>query len=410
MTGHDVDGALARGAPAVEVLTDYVAACRALGHPAAEPGALHDAYTAEDGMDLGALDADCAAVAAALGAVDEAARLQDAARVALAGAWQGPGADAAAAVIGQHAQSSALAEAALRRVADTLGQLRDTLWQLVSGKVAAVQDIEDRAQREQWWPAARAVATGAGAQDTASEIVDGKVNPFVTVAIGSDWADVMQSTQRSVRDAYHAAAAGISADPPGFGAPVAATAPAAAAPAFAPDPAPASAPTAAPAADPLSAALPAGGLGSGLSGSGLSSAGTGLTGIGQQIADLIGGLLNTASDSSAGDPLGLDEPAAGDPDDEIDEPDDEEADEEPADDAAAADEQEPTEESAGLAADAMDGTEPGAAQVDPPAPTSVPEPVAAAPVPLTAPVPEPVPEPPRTPCEIAADELPQAGD
>lgn len=409
MTGHDVDGALARGAPAVEVLTDYVAACRALGHPAAEPGALHDAYTAEDGMDLGALDADCAAVAAALGAVDEAARLQDAARVALAGAWQGPGADAAAAVIGQHAQSSAVAEAALRRVADTLGQLRDTLWQLVSGKVAAVQDIEDRAQREQWWPAARAVATGAGAQDTASEIVDGKVNPFVTVAIGSDWADVMQSTQRSVRDAYHAAAAGISADPPGFGAPVAATAPAAAAPAFAADPAPASAP----ATDPLSAALPAGGLGSGLSGSGLSSAGTGLTGIGQQIADLIGGLLNTAPDESAGDPLDLDEPAAGDPDedradadDETDEPEDEEA----TDDAAAADGEEATEEEAEPAADAMDGTEPGAAQDDPPALTQVPEPVAAAPVPPAAPVPEPVPEPPRTPCEIAADELPQAGD
>ncbi len=399
MTGHDVDGALARGAPAVEVLTDYVAACRALGHPAAEPGALHDAYTAEDGMDLGALDADCAAVAAALGAVDEAARLQDAARVALAGAWQGPGADAAAAVIGQHAQSSALAEAALRRVADTLGQLRDTLWQLVSGKVAAVQDIEDRAQREQWWPAARAVATGAGAQDIASEIVDGKVNPFVTVAIGSDWADVMQSTQRSVRDAYDAAAAGISGDAPGFGSPAAVTSPAAAAPA--------PALPADPAAVPAPAALPASNLGSGLSGSGLAPMGAGVTGIGQQIADLIGGLLNTASDGAATDALDLDEPDGdrvgpdAETDAETDEPEEEEVDEEPADDVTG-DEQEPPVDTEATA-------EPVAAQSDPPAPTSVPEPVVEPAAPPAAPAPDALPEPPRTPCEIAADELPQAG-
>ncbi|MDX1875996.1 hypothetical protein SBI67_28085 [Mycolicibacterium sp. 120266] len=405
MTGQDVDGALARGAPAVEVLTDYVAACRALGHPAAEPGQLHDAYTAEDGMDLGALDADCAAVAAALGVVDEAVRLQDAARVTLAGVWQGPGADAAAAVIGQHAQSSALAAAALRRVGDTLGQLRDTLWELVSGKVAAVQDIEDRAQREQWWPAARAVASGAGAQDTASEIVDGKVNPFVTVAIGSDWADVMQSTQRSVRDAYDAAAVGISADPPGFGAPAAATTPAAAAPA------PALAPE--PAAVPTPATVPAGDLGSGLS-----PMGSGVTGIGQQIADLIGSLLNTASDGTGTESLDLDEPDGDrvgpddetdtETDDETDEPEDEEVDEEPADDATG-DEQEPTEESAGPPADAPESTESVAAQSDPPVPTSVPEPVAEAVAPPAAPAPDALPEPPRTPCEIAADELPQAG-
>ncbi|MGH3580362.1 MAG: hypothetical protein ACRDUB_02140, partial [Mycobacterium sp.] len=66
MTGYDVDGALARGVPAVDVLSDYVAACRALGRTGTDPAQLHDAYAAEDGMDLGALDADCAAVEAAL--------------------------------------------------------------------------------------------------------------------------------------------------------------------------------------------------------------------------------------------------------------------------------------------------------------------------------------------------------
>jgi hypothetical protein len=402
MTGRDIDGALARGAPAVEVLADYVAACRALGHCAADPGQLHDAYTAEDGMDLGALDADCAAITAALGAVDEAVRLQECAQASLTDAWQGPGADAANQVIAEHARSSVLAQAALRRVGDTLGELRDTLWHLVSGKVAAVQDIEDRAEREQWWPAARAVTTGAGAQDTASEIVDGKVNPFVTVAIGSEWDDVMKTTQRSVRDAYDAAAAGISADPPAFGAPAAATTPAtAAAPAVA---------APAPTAEPLSAGLPASGMGTGMSGLGGVFAG-----MGQQIADLIGGLLDAGSDAPDGEPLDLDDPDADGPErdedrddtDDPDEPDDDTEDESAADDGEAEDEESPDEQGEPAAGAAQD-TQPAVPQPDPPTPTPtpVPEPVAAAPI---APPPA-APEPPRTPCEIAADELPQAGD
>lgn len=393
MTGYDVDGALARGGPAVEVLADYVAACRALGHSAADPIQLHDAYGAEDGMDLGALEADCAAVTAALATVEEAARLQETAHDLLLGAWQGPGADAAAQYVARHAESSDQAVTALHRVADTLTELRDTLWQLVSGKVTAVQDIEDRAEREQWWPAARAVATGAGAQDAASEIVDGKVNPFVSVAIGSDWADVMASTKRSVRDAYDSAAAGMSADAPaGFGA----AAPGAAAPVT---PAGVSAAAPAPAADPFSAGLPAAGLGSGIS-----SVGGGLAGVGQQLADLIGGLLSSGADASAVEPL---DAGQQEPDDLVDEPDDDEddgtgrEDDEDEDEPAADNEEVP-------APAAAEVTETAAPEPDPPVPTPAPEAVPAAP--LAEPMaPEPVADPPRTPCEIAADELPQAG-
>ncbi|MHA3023451.1 hypothetical protein ACXPWS_24685 [Mycobacterium sp. BMJ-28] len=413
MTGDDVDGALARGGPAVEVLTDYVAACRALGHPGADPAQLHDAYAAEGGMDLGALDADCEAVTAALGTVEEAVRLQDEARVTLADAWQGPAAEVAAQALAQHAQSSELAATALRRVADTLAGLRDELWQLVTGKVAAVQDIEDRAEREQWWPAARAVATGAGAQDAASEIVDGKVNPFVAVAIGSDWADVMDSTKRSVRDAYGTAAAGLSAEqPPGFGAPgsLLGAAPAAAPPS--PDPSPAVPPASVPAGDPFSGGFPAGGLGSGMS-----SVGTGLTGAGQQIADLIGGLLSSGTDSMSGDPFDLgEEDASGSDLDEDDERDPDQDAEAQGDEDEKEDENEDEDED-DAAPDGVPGTAEEGAEAteviepvpDPATPTPVPEPVAAEPV--AAPVaPEPAPEPPRTPCEIAADELPQAGE
>jgi hypothetical protein len=396
MTGYDVDGALARGGPAVEVLSDYVAACRALGRTATDPAQLHDAYTAEDGMDLGALDADCAAIAAALGTVEEAARLQESARAALAAAWQGPGADIAAQVIAAHAQSSEQTVSALHRVADTLTELRDDLWHLVTGKVAAVQDIEDRAERAQWWPAARAVTTGAGAQDSASEIVDDKVNPFVTVAIGSDWAEVMESTKRSVRDAYDTAAAGLSADQPaGFGSlgSAAGVTPAAAAP---PVDAMAAAPAPASAGDPFSGGLPLGGLGSGMS-----SVGGGFTGAGQQLADLLGGLFGTGADSIPAEPLDIGERDTDEPEPEPD--DDREEDEGKEDDAdeESEGEGEPTPETA-------EATEVLGPEPDPPAATPVPQPVPAAPVaaPMAA---EPPPEPPRTPCEIAADELPQAG-
>lgn len=402
MTGYDVDGALARGGPAVEVLSDYVAACRALGCTVTDPAQLHDAYTAEDGMDLGALDADCAEITAALGTVEEAARLQESARAALAAAWQGPGADIAAQVIAAHAQSSEQTVSALRRVADTLTELRDDLWHLVTGKVAAVQDIEDRAERAQWWPAARAVTTGAGAQDGASEIVDGKVNPFVTVAIGSDWAEVMESTKRSVRDAYDTAAAGLSADQPvGFGSlgSAAGVTPAAAAPPVdALAPSPASAP--APAGDPFSGGLPLGGLGSGMS-----SVGGGFTGTGQQLADLLGGLFGTGTDSIPDEPLDIGERDTDEPEPEPDD-DREEDEDDPEDGADEENEGEGEDEPTPVTAEKTEvlGPEP-----DPPAATPVPQPVPAAPVaaPMAA---EPPPEPPRTPCEIAADELPQAGE
>lgn len=407
MTGYDVDGALARGGPAVEVLSDYVAACRALGRTVTDPAQLHDAYTAEDGMDLGTLDADCAAIAAALGTVEEAARLQESARAALAAAWQGPGADIAAQVIAAHAQSSEQTVSALHRVADTLTELRDNLWHLVTGKVAAVQDIEDRAERAQWWPAARAVTTGAGAQDSASEIVDGKVNPFVTVAIGSDWAEVMESTKRSVRDAYDTAAAGLSADQPaGFGSlgSAAGVTPAAAAPpadALAPSPAPAPAP--APAGDPFSGGLPLGGLGSGMS-----SVGGGFTGAGQQLADLLGGLFGTGTgtDSIPEEPLDIGERDTDDPEPEPDDDrkEDEGKEDEGKEDGTAEENEgegkdEPTSETA-------ETTEVLELEPEPPAVTPVPEPAAPVAAPMAA---EPPPEPPRTPCEIAADELPQAG-
>ena len=57
---------------------------------------VRDWYGSEDGLDLRALDADCAAFEAAVAATEDALALQDDQLGALSAAWQGRGADALA--------------------------------------------------------------------------------------------------------------------------------------------------------------------------------------------------------------------------------------------------------------------------------------------------------------------------
>jgi hypothetical protein len=131
---------------------------------------------------------------------------------------------------------------------------------------------------------------------------------------------------------------------------------------------------------------------------GLPEVGGGLSGLGQQLADAFGSILGSADDASEG-PADIDEPGkdADDIDDTLD--DDPEEDDEPVEPAA----KEPVVEPA-------DTCEPA----PPPAPVEPPLPEEPAPTPVQGPPPpEPAPpptaEPAATPCEIAADELPQVG-
>ena len=70
---------LAEGRPAVTNTQTYVDACRAVGYQHADLTAggaqVHEWYASEGGMDLNALDGDCAALRAAAGAADEALRV-----------------------------------------------------------------------------------------------------------------------------------------------------------------------------------------------------------------------------------------------------------------------------------------------------------------------------------------------
>ncbi|MDT5247260.1 MAG: hypothetical protein QOD36_4636 [Mycobacterium sp.] len=444
----DVASRLAEGRPAVDNIQTYVWACHVLGY--ANPDlTLHasqisDWYGSEEGLDLRALDADCAALEAAVAATEDALTRQNDQLGALSVAWQGRSADLSREFLHRHGDASAAAAAAVRTTADALATLRDNLWHTVDGKVAAAVAAEGRAP-EEWLAAAQTVTTGAGDRAAASERIDQEVKPFVDNDIRTGWLAAMRSAITAVTDSYDAATAELTAEPdavfevpgelgPSWTPPArvdeAATVPAAAnvvSPPVAAPPSwgapatPSPMPMPMPVPAPVSAApapLPPVDTGSTAPAmaappsaptlGGLPDVGGGLSGLGQQLADAFGSLLGSVDGASA-EPPAIDQPDKnGNVDGTSD--DNPKGDGEPVDPAAegpvdpAADK--PAEEPVVEPADTCERTAMPAA-VEPP----------------TEPAPTPVPEPPppesvaplgaeaaaETPCEIAADELPQVG-
>ena len=430
---YDVASRLAEGRPAVDNIQTYVWACHMVGY-ANQDLTLHasqvnDWYGSEDGLDLRALDADCGLFEAAVAATEDALTRQDDQLGALSVAWQGRSADLSREFLARHGEASAAAAAAVRTTADALALLRDNLWHTVDGKVAAAITADGHAPDE-WLAAAQTVTTGAGDRAAASERVDKEVKPFVDNDIRTGWLAAMRSAMTAVGDSYDAATAELTAEAdavfevPGDLGPSwtpaprddqAATVPAAAsvvspsaaappswgAPAAPPIPTPAppqTAPAPLPPVDPGSAAPAMAAPPSAPSLGGLPEAGGGLSGLGQQLADVFGSLLGSADDATA-DPADIDEP-----DDPVDDTgdtldDDPEDDEEPV---------EPTvDEPVVEPADTCEPTETPAA-VEPPPTEPAPTPVPVGPPPDSA-TPLSAEAAAETPCEIAADELPQVG-
>jgi uncharacterized protein YukE len=445
----DVAARLTEGRPAVDNLQTYVWACHQLGY--ANPDlTLHasqvrDWYNSEDGLDLRALDADCGALEAAVAATEDALDRQDDQLGALSAVWQGRSAIMSREFLRRHGEAAAAAAAAVRTAADALATLRDNLWHTVDGKVAAAIAADDRAPDE-WLAAAHTVTTGAGDRAAASERIDQEVKPFVDNDIRAEWLTAMRSAVAAVINEYDAATSELLAEPdvvfdvPGelgpswtppprddadaptvpagvspvtpsaavpqsWGAPSAAPTPT---PSAVPMPAPPSAPMPAPVAPvdggataPAMAAPP-----SAPSLGGIPGTGSGLSGLGQQLADVFGSLLGSADDSL--DTPGIDHPGI-----------DDELDDDPEDDDVMDDDPEDDDGSVDPAADPETGpvaeepVEPvcGPAEALPveplpeePAPTPVAVPLPAE----SAPPPEPMAG--ETPCEIAAEELPQVGE
>ncbi|MGH3522617.1 MAG: hypothetical protein ACRDU4_07255, partial [Mycobacterium sp.] len=346
-------------------------------------------------------------------------------------AWRGPGADSAAGFLRGHCDAGAALAAAVRAAAEACGVLRDELWRLIDDKVATAVGIDDRTctQRPVWLAAAHTVTAAAGNTQAAEDVVDHQVKPYVDNDIRTDWLTAMRSARNSVAAAYDAATAAVAPRPgvvlpiPGeIGpryqpdeqappvpvVPAAAVAPPVDPPSARPDPV---SPIAAPLEDPLSAPLgdaagwPAdAGLPSDFgmpAGAGLPTGAGNLGGLIPRIADAIGSLLGSPDDGLTDE--GLDEPLDDESDDESDDEPEDESDEpdgpddEPDESEPVADEPEPTEPADEVAADAPTDdavAAPANQQVAPP-PSDTPE--------------ERSDAAGSTPCEIAADELPQVG-
>jgi hypothetical protein len=454
----DVAARLAEGRPAVEHAQTYVSACRVLGyqHPdlTAHGAQVLDSYETEDGLDLHVLHDDCAALWAAVNAVEEAIAGQRAQLAELAAAWRGSGAEAAKQFLQRHCDGATAVVARVRAAAEGCGALRDNLWQLVDGKAATAIAVDDRslAERPAWLAAAHTVMTGLADGPAAEDLVRQQVMPYVDNDIRNDWLILMRSTTALVAAAYDAAVDALAAAPdacfaiPGSLQPKplrdepAAPRPAGVIPAAMPAPPPLPAePVAAPPADTVPAAMPAPlpagmaddpapapplsdlaaplgdttGMSTGASGLGsLGGLAGGIGGVFGAIIDGIGGLLGSLADGFA-DPSTSDEPPFDDAvddvepleesDEEAGEPDDGEAGGE--DDGAMA-----SDENASATEELVD--DPAAPEQTPPPVNAPPPSPPAEPPPAEPPPAEPPPAAPpdgSTPCEIAADELPQAG-
>jgi hypothetical protein len=450
---YDVAARLAEGRPAVEHTEAYVQACHALGYQqpdlTARASQVWDSYDTEAGLDLRVLDDDTAELRAAVNAIDEALWVQRAQLTELATAWRGPGAEAAIQFLRRHTDTAAEVAAQVHAAAEGCATLRDNVWQSVDGKVAATTSIDERRlpQRSAWLAAAHTVTTGAGDRSAAEELVRQQVIPYVDNDIRTDWLAVMRSATASVAASYDAAIHALTSTPEAcFEVPAelgpawqpvaeessppipAAPTPQMPAPVDPVPTVPAAAPAPPPptteAPQPLStdgldtlSSLPSGmasplGDMSGLSGgtgglSGIGGLGGGIGGVLGQIVDSIGGLLGSLADG-IGDNSGSDDSLVDDPLD---------ADDSPAEDAVDADEPGHPDDGVEPASVAED-TDPAtpAAQVtdSPPAAADVvEEPAASPPIdPAPADRAPPAAGPPpdgSTPCEIAEDELPQAG-
>jgi hypothetical protein len=445
----DVAARLAEGRPAVEHTQTYVDACHQLGYQqpdlTAHPSQVWDWYDAEAGLDLRVLDDDTGALRAAMTAIEEALWVQRTQVTELAAAWRGSGADTAMRFLQRHCDVAAEVAVHVRTAAQRYAALRDDVWKSVDGKVANAVAIDERraGQRSTWLAACHTVMTGSGDRSTAEEVIDQQVKPYVDNDIRNDWLAAMGSGSASVAACYdeaiHALAStsDVRFDIPGdFGPswqPASGDRPATEAAPTMPvpvEPAP-TLPAAAPAtrsttnpeppglsADgpddalsmPPELATPLADTGGLSSGAGnLGGIGGGIGGVVGSIVDGIGSILGSiagglgdgsgsgpsmADDAQADDPLGLDD---------ADKPDDAEVDDPPApagvDDAAAPEQPaDPVAETPPVTDDSA--AQPVGQQLDPPpaAPPADQPPPAAVP-----------PTDGSTPCEIAEDELPQAG-
>ena len=215
----DVAGRLADGLSVVQDAQTYVWACHLRGYQNPDLTShgvqVGEWYGTEDGLDLGALDADCGALGAAARTLGEALRLARAQVVELPQAWTGPGALAAADFLRRHCDSAAVLVEAVTIAAQSAATLRDELWRVVDHKVETTAAIADRTQghRSSWLAAAREVLAGDSTAQDAAQVLDSQVKPFVDNDIGGQWVPEMRATVAAASEAYRVALGALATAP-----------------------------------------------------------------------------------------------------------------------------------------------------------------------------------------------------
>jgi hypothetical protein len=439
---YDVAARLAEGHQAVETTQSYVWASHLLGYQNPDltlnPAQICDWYSSEDGMDLHVLDADHSVLQAAAAGADNALGRQRDQLACLAAAWQGDGAASATEFLRRHCDSAENVAATARTAADGLAALRDALWRIVDTKVAAVSAIDNRRQGERtaWLGAAQTVITGVGDRAAASELVDRQVKSFVDNDIRVDWLTAVRTAIVSIGSSYEAATAGLTSvepvqfdvpgdfgpeyqprpvqDEPAAGDPATSTRAAPSSPATTPlysSPAPSNAspvmpfPMSMPADVGSPATVPPAPATS-------STPASGLEGLGKRFADALSGLMPSRAeaalpDSDALKPSPLDDTPA----DDVSE---HKTPDKSADKVASNDSNDTETDCSGSEHKKVGDPAPAAVKAAPPesrpAVDVPPAPTATAPPPRPeAPPREPPAVETATPCQIAADQLPQAG-
>ncbi len=431
---NDVAARLDEGRPAIDHIQTYVRACQALGYQqpdlTAHASQVGDWYDAEVGLDLRVLDGDAAELRTAATAIDEALWMQRTQVTELAAAWRGSGAEAAALFLQRHCDAAQEVAAHVRAAAEQCATLRDDVWQAIDGKVATTVAIDERsaAERSTWLAAAQAVT--AGDRSAAEVVIHRQVMPFVDNDIRNDWLAAMSAANASVAASYDTAIHALAstrdvrfdipgdlgprwqpADRPVPAAPPVMSLPGSplpTMPASAPEPPPTPAapqrisadqPEAVP-PDPTTALGDAAGLSTGAGGlGGLGGVTGGIGGVIGSLVDSIGSLLGSLAggsgdgpDSDPLDHLDDDNHAAL---DHVDKP----------DEVAAALEPAPVDEDVAPEAPTVESPPPASEAVAEPASQPViPAPPDDPSLPAAAPTAEG-----STPCEIAEDQLPQAG-
>lgn len=205
----------------VDTFVRYAAACRDVGHVGITTGRIRELASRDDGIGLAALQADIAALTAAADHAQSALSEQRTAIGYLGAGWRGRSGSIATDLLERHCTSAANILNSLVGAADILDRLRGRLTRLLAERDEAGVRIAARrsVERPRWLACAEAVLAGTADRATADEVRT-RIAPFLDADVAGEWAGAVSSVSDAVDMAYRQAATALAARlPAGFDVP-----------------------------------------------------------------------------------------------------------------------------------------------------------------------------------------------